>query len=210
MLQEFSALTAPLPLCDDQLLVSARSGDDEALEQLIRQSWEPCMRVAKNLLRSSDEAADVLQTAFCRAFAHLDDFRGQSQFSTWVVRIVINQCMVRLRSSHYTRVLSYDYKPGAFERFFPDSRRDNDPEEGLASRQVAHTLRFELSRLPSFFRVPLELYYLDGLDLGEVAAKLDTTVMAVKSRLHRGRRHLRDRMTRHCGKFGGATLMARD
>jgi DNA-directed RNA polymerase specialized sigma24 family protein len=118
--------------------------------------------------------------------------------------------MVRLRSSHYTRVRSYDHKPGALERFFPDSRPGNDPEQDLASRQVAKALRFELSRLPSCFRAPLELYYLDGLDLGGVAAQLDTTVMAVKSRLHRGRKHLRDRMMRHCGKFGGATLMAPD
>src|SRR4051812_27776529 len=105
-------------LTERQTIAKAKAGDDRALEELIRQSWVPCMRVARNLLGNSDEAADVLQTAFCRAFTHLDSFRQQSQFSTWVVRIVINQCMIRLRSPYRRRVLSYDQTPGGIESLF--------------------------------------------------------------------------------------------
>lgn len=195
---------------EGQTIAKARAGDDSALEELIRQSSVPCMRVARNLLGNSDEAADVVQTAFFRAFTHLDGFRGQSQFSTWVVRIVINQCMMRLRSPHRRRVLSYDQAPGGAERLFvEDTRHDNNPEFDLGSRQVAGILRLELSCLPAFLRAPLELYYLDGLSLEDVAAQLGCSVTAIKSRLHRGRKYLRDRMIRHCGESGGATLLTR-
>ncbi len=210
MAQGSCALAASSHLADGQLLTNAKAGDDEALEELIRQSWVPCMRVARSLLRNSDDAADALQTAFCRAFTHLSGFRGQAQFSTWVVRIVINQCMMRLRSPYRNRVLSYDHTPGGVERLVAEEiHPDDNPEDTLANRQVADVLRFELSCLPAFFRAPLELYYLDGQDLEDVAAQLGVTVMAVKSRLHRGRQYLRDRMIRHCGESGVTTLLTR-
>lgn len=207
MLQEVSPFTASPHLADGQLIADAKAGDSDALEELIQRSWGPCMRVAKSLLRSPDDVADVLQNAFCRAFIHLGGFRGQAQFSTWVTRIVINQCMMRLRSSQCAKVVSYDQKPGGLDRFCPGERPFADPEEELGNRQVAKALRLELSRLPSFFRAPLELYYLDGLDLEDVALRLNVTVMAVKSRLHRGRKQLKDRMLRHCGERGGMTLL---
>jgi RNA polymerase sigma-70 factor (ECF subfamily) len=210
MSQGFCTLATLTPLPEGQLLANAKAGDDDALEELIRQSWVPCMRVARSLLRSSDDAADVLQAAFCRAFRHLNEFRGQAQFSTWVVRIVINQCMMHLRSPDRTRVLSYDHTPGGLERLVADDpSHDNNPEENCARRQVAHVVRSELSCLPAFLRAPLEIYYLEGLELEDVAVKLGTTVTAVKSRLHRGRQYLRDRMMRHCGESGGGTLLTR-
>ncbi len=210
MAQGSSALAVLTHLPDGQLLASAKAGDDEALEELIRHSWVPCMRVARSLLGNSDDAADALQTAFCRAFTHLNGFRGQAQFSTWVVRIVINQCMMRLRAPYRNRVLSYDQTPGGVERLATEEiHPDNNPEDSLANRQVADVLRFELSCLPPFFRAPLELYYLDGQDLEDVAVQLGITAMAVKSRLHRGRQYLRDRMVRHCGQSGVTTLLTR-
>jgi DNA-directed RNA polymerase specialized sigma24 family protein len=70
-------------------------------------------------------------------------------------------------------------------------------------------LRFELSCLPRRLRVPLELCYLEGRDLQTVAVQLGVSVRAVKSRLYRGRKYLRDRMLRHCGRSGEATLLNR-
>lgn len=209
MSQECSAVATLSLLPDSQLLADAKAGDDEAFEELIRQSWVPCMRVAQNLLRSPDDAADALQTAFCRAFIHLSGFRGEAQFSSWVVRIVVNQCMVRLRAPDRKRVLSYDQTPDGVECLRAEEMHSDNPEDRLGDRQVAELLRFELSCLPPFLRVPLELYYLDGENLEDVAVNLGITVMAAKSRLHRGRQYLRDRMTRHCGRSGGATLLRR-
>jgi len=205
-----SALVALTHLPDGRLLANAKAGDDEALEELIRRSWVPCMRVAQSLLRNSEDAADALQSAFCRVLRHLNGFRGQAQFSTWMTRIVINQCMTRLRAPDRNKVLSYDQAPGGVERFrAKETHADNNPEDTLADRQVADVLRFELSCLPPSFRAPLELYYLNGQDLEDVAVQLGVTVMAVKSRLHRGRRYLRDRMIRHCGQSGSSTLLTR-
>lgn len=204
-----SAVAALTHLPDSKLLADAKAGDDEALEELIRQSWVPCMRVARSILRSSDDAADALQTAFCRAFIHLSGFRGEAQFSTWVARILINQCMLRLRAPDRTRMLSYDQTPEGVECLRAEEMHSDSPEDRLGDRQVAELLRFELSCLPHFLRVPLELYYLDGQNLEQVAVKLGITVTATKSRLHRGRQYLRDRMTRHCGRSGSATLLRR-
>lgn len=209
MSQGSSVVAALTHLPDSRLLADAKAGDDEALEELVRQSWVPCMRVAQNLLRSPDDAADALQTAFCRALTHLGGFRGEAQFSTWVVRIVINQCMVRLRAPDRNRVLSYDQTSEGVECLRAEETRFDSPEDKLADRQVADLLRLELSCLPPFLRMPLELYYFDGQNLEDVAVKLGITAMAAKSRLHRGRQYLRARMIRHCGRSGSATLLRR-
>lgn len=211
MSQGSSAIASVTHSFDGELIANAKAGDDKALEELIRQSWLPCMRVARNILRSSDDVDDALQAAFCRAVTHLSSFRGQAQFSTWVVRIVINQCMVSLRESHRNQVLSYDQTPGGVERLRAEEiHADDNPEVTSAGREVADVLRFELSCLPSFLRVPLELYYLDERDLENVALELGITVMAVKSRLHRGRQYLRDRMLQRCGQSGCSTLLRRN
>ena len=207
-----SSCTSMLPphMPDPQLVARAKAGDNEAREQLIGQSWGRCMSLAIRLLRSSDEASDVMQSAFCQALTHLGAFRGQAEFSTWVTRMVITECIIQSRSTRSTKVVSYDQTPGAVEYLVEDSSCYGDPESKLAGQEIGDVLLFELSRVPRFLRIPLTLCYLEGLTLDSVAGRLGITVMGVKSRLHRGRNYLKKRMMRHCNQRSGVRLFVQN
>ncbi|MBV8830883.1 MAG: hypothetical protein JO108_16800, partial [Acidobacteriaceae bacterium] len=109
-----------------------------------------------------------------------------------------------------TKVVSYDQTPEAVEYLVEDSCCYGDPESKLARQEIADVLLFELSRVPRFLRIPLTLYYLEGLTLDNVAGRLGITVMAVKSRLHRGRNYLKKRMMRHCNQRSGVRLFVQN
>jgi DNA-directed RNA polymerase specialized sigma24 family protein len=98
----------------------------------------------------------------------------------------------------------------AVEYLVTDSSCYADPESNLAREQIVDVLLFELSRLPRFLRIPLTSYYLDGLTLDSVAGRLGITVMAVRSRLHRGRNCLMKRMMWHCNQRSGVRLFVQN
>src|SRR6185436_12247925 len=95
-------------LSDDMLVRSAKSGSEAAFAELMRRSWDGTLRLALSHLRNQDDAIDEVQSAYWKAYTHLKTFEENSKFSTWVGRIVINRCIMRLRSLGRHRVLSFD------------------------------------------------------------------------------------------------------
>lgn len=165
------------------------------------------MRVAAAILRNRDDAEDEVQNAFWKAYSHLTLFGGQSTFATWVTRIVINHCLMRYRRARRVQFVSYDSLSAEgdwYAAFEPVC--ETSPEEGVGDEEVRNILRLELRRLPVLLRTPIELYFIQGLAIEDVAAVLGISVAATKSRLHRGQGYLKDRMLRHCGQRGPATL----
>jgi RNA polymerase sigma-70 factor (ECF subfamily) len=192
----------------EEILISlAKAGNENAYKELMRRSWEICMRVATCSLGNREDALDEVQDAFWKAYLHLNTFNQQSKFSTWVARIVINHCLMRLREKKRLRMVPYEVVGPSGEEFTLHEAIDTEnPEDLLGGAELLKAVSYELKRIPVLLRVPLELRYIHGLQLAEVAQRLNITVAAAKSRLHRAHLHLKDRMLRHCGTRGFGTL----
>jgi RNA polymerase sigma-70 factor (ECF subfamily) len=192
-------------------LERAKKGNDDAFEILIRRSYHGCMRIAVSILGDSDEAADVVQHAFWRAYVHLSKFEGQARFSTWVGRIVINRCLTRLHSGKRWQPVPFETATesaanAAAHKVRQGADRDN-PERLLSRKEMQLLVRKEVRQIPVLLRQPLEYHHLHGLPLEQVAGRLGISVSAAKSRLNRAHKYLRQRMTRHCGAHGPKALL---
>ena len=196
------------PRTEKELFAQAKDGDVEAFQELICRSRHGCLRVATGILRNRDDAEDEVQNAFWKAYNHLALFGGQSTFSTWVTRIVINHCLMRYRRTRRVQFISYDSLSSDGDWYVTHEPTSNEsPEGGVGDSEVRDALHIELRRLPILLRIPIEMYFINGCTLDEVAGNLGISVAATKSRLHRGQEYLKDRMLRHCGQRGLATLI---
>ena len=191
----------------EALVKSAKAGNERAFEELVRRSWDQSLRIAFCHLRDHEDAVEEVQSAYWRAYTHLNTFSEKAKFSTWVGRIVINGCIMRLRSSRGAKMFSFDPVHGIPEGpHLQDRHRWSDPEEEIGSRQVSDLVRHELRSLPKLLRTAVQLHHLQGMSLEEVAVVLKISVGAVKTRICRGSKYLRVRMTRHLGQKGVASL----
>ena len=204
----YGAESVSLP--EDSLIHLAQQGDEAAFEELMRRAYNRCVRLALCMLHDPQDASDEVQNAFWRAYKHLGTFDQRAKFSTWVGRIVINQCRVRLRRNRRYRTMSYDTPQGdsGTPLLLNLIVEKEDPEKQLGREEVQHLIRLEVYRIPKVLSRPLELHYFCGLTVEEVSCHLGISVAATKSRLHRAYRYLRERMARHLGCRGAATLAA--
>ena len=194
---------------DAELIESARRGDSEAFTELVTRHYPSSLKLARSILRDFEDAEDEVQNSFTKVFLHLGCFEGNSRFSTWFSRIVVNQCLMRLRKARRARFAYLD-DPGSEEGNVKMELADTaeTPEEKLGRGEVEALLRREVNCIPPLLREPLLLRESMRLSLTEVAERLGITEAAAKSRLLRARRELRARLTRHQGARGTATLLA--
>ena len=194
-------------LPEDKLVRSAQQGNQQAFEELMIRSWDICLRVALCILNNREDALDEVQDAFWKAYTHIGGFNRQSKFSTWVARIVINHCLMRLRQRRRLRLVSSEAVNSDGEEYIAHEAVDSEtPERLLGGAELSNVVLLEVRRIPALLRLPLELRYIHNLPLEEVARRLSITVPAAKSRLHRAQGYLRTRMLRHCGSRGAGTL----
>jgi RNA polymerase sigma-70 factor (ECF subfamily) len=206
--ERFSGNVSLSSLPEGMLVELAQKGDQAAFQELIVRVRESCVRMATAILRNRDDAEEEVQNALCRAFTHLALFNHQSTFATWVTRIVINHCFMRYRRARRLRFVSFEATGSDGESYAAYEPTGSDtPEAGLGRDQVRTLLRQELRYIPSLLRIPLEMRFLQDRSIDEVAGTLGISVAAAKSRLHRAQGYLKDRMSRHCGRRGAATLM---
>jgi RNA polymerase sigma-70 factor, ECF subfamily len=191
-----------------ELIRLARQQDDEAFRELIVRTRKSCMGLAMSMLHNREDAMDELQNAFWNAYAHLDSFGQNAKFSTWVGKIVINRCLMRIR--HYRRIRFVSYEKtntngdlyGAYE-----AKETATPEVNLGATELRRIVAHELRLIPQPLGRALELRFIQELSPDEIARQLNLSLPATKSRLHRAQNYLKDRMLRHCGKRGAATLI---
>ncbi len=197
---------------DDAALVSAaQSGDRSAFEELVRRHQPGCLKLAISVLHEREDAEDEVQNAFFKAWEHLGRFQGDSKFSTWLSRIVLNQCLMRLRQTRRARFLYIDEGHGNDETLtFELPGKDESPEAAVGREEVARVLQHEMTRIPPLLRHAFLLRDVERLPMPEVAEKLGISVAAAKSRLLRARAELRARLEKHCGTLGPATLLGAD
>jgi RNA polymerase sigma-70 factor (ECF subfamily) len=182
---------------DLQLIEQFRNGDRNAFEQLVNRHYCRCVNLATNILRNRAEAEDEVQQAFWRAFEHLDQYLGEAEFSAWLLRIVVNECRMLMRTKQRARLLYLDGgRSGSNVRPIELLSPIADPEYEVIKRQMIEVLRTEIQHVPPFFRQVIMLHDLEGLTMLEAAERLGITVSAAKSRLLRARRELRSRLRR--------------
>ncbi|HSB64683.1 MAG TPA: sigma-70 family RNA polymerase sigma factor [Thermoanaerobaculia bacterium] len=185
----------------DELTLSQRlcDGDEAAFEELVRDQAGRMLAVARRFLRSEDDARDAVQGAFCAAFRSIRSFRGHSTLSTWLHRIVVNECLMRLRSRSRRCEESLEGLLPTFDEtghsVTPFEKWPGGAEDALLSKERCVAVRAAIDRLPDSHRTVLLLRDIEDLDTPEVARILDLSPNAVKIRLHRARQALRTLLT---------------
>jgi RNA polymerase sigma-70 factor, ECF subfamily len=187
------------PSCEQeaeaQLLARVRAGDEEASAALVRKYGGRMLAVARRFLRCEEDSADAVQDAFLSAFRSLQQFEGHSSLGTWLHRIVVNSCLMKLRAqSHSRQVPINDLLPT-----FDEAGRHTRPIRSWEKQALAQLTREEtriqvracIDRLPEPYRTVLLLRDIEELDTEQTAQQLGITPGAVKTRLHRGRQALR-------------------
>ena len=188
MTEEFVPTTAT----DDELVKRAQNDDERAFGELVTRYESKVYSLAMKMLRNPEDAEDVLQDTFLRAYRGIKSFKGNSTFSTWVYRITANSALMRLRKKQLPQVSIED----ADEREAPISIADwaPGPVEQLLNQEMQRVMDEAVEALPPEFRQVFILRDIEELSNADVAEILDLSVAAVKSRLHRARLKVRNRL----------------
>jgi RNA polymerase sigma-70 factor, ECF subfamily len=190
---------------DVALVEQARGGDTAAFEKLVRQYDRQVFRIAQHITQNREDAEDVVQDAFFKAYQKLDQFQGNSKFYTWLVRIAVNESLMRLRKRKTGRTVSIDEDVETEEGSMPRDLADwsPNPEQLYGKSELAEILRKTVQGLPPGFRTVFVLRDVEGLSTEETASSLGLSIPAVKSRLLRARLQLRERLSRYFRKRNG-------
>jgi len=193
----------PLPsqvVKDDEpvLVAAAKSGDISAFETLVGRYERKIFRLAQNITQNREDAEDVMQESFLKAYEHLDGFQGNSRFYTWLVRISVNQALMKLRKRR-PNVLSLDEEVDTGEELMPREVEDwgPSPEERYKQTELSDILSSTIADLDPSFRIVFQLRDIEELSTEETAEALGLSVPAVKSRLLRARLKLRQKLDRY-------------
>jgi RNA polymerase sigma-70 factor (ECF subfamily) len=186
---------------DMALVAFARSGSSHAFDVLVERHARRILCVAQRVTRSREDAEDVVQQSFQKAFVQLQKFEGRSSFYTWLTRIAINEALMCLRTNHRARVVSMDELTKGEENALVLQIRDlgASPERSCSQRERERMLSFAMKQLTPGIRTALQLYELDERSLKESAQMMGVSVGTAKSRVFRGRRKLRETLKRHLG-----------
>jgi RNA polymerase sigma-70 factor, ECF subfamily len=187
------------------LVARAKAGDTAAFSELVSKYEKKIYRLAKNITRHDEDAEDVLQDAFLKAYEHLDRFEGNSKFYTWLVRIAVNEALMKLRKRKTDRTVPLDEPVDLGEDTMQREIAvwDGNPEQQYSGEEMKKILEDALDTLKPDFRTVFTLRDIEELSTEETAEALDISVAAVKSRLLRARLALREKLTRQFKRKGG-------
>lgn len=183
---------------DADLVLLAQAGDTRAFDELVRRYRDKVFRLTVKILRHDDDAAEATQDAFLSAYKGLKNFKAESTFSTWLYRIGTNAALMKYRRRRDGHV-SYEQSQSTVEDAEPMAIADwsKQPLDELLDAETREILSAEVAKLPDNEREVFMLRDIMEQSNEQVARELGLTVAAVKSRLHRARVHLRDRVNRY-------------
>ncbi|HEX6703857.1 MAG TPA: RNA polymerase sigma factor [Albitalea sp.] len=197
---------------DADLVRRIVAGDRLAFESMMRLNNRRLYRLARSVLRDDAEAEDALQEAYLAAYRGMARFRGSAALSTWLARLVVNECLGRVRRQARRQQLAPTLAPAS--DFDPDAVAANDaepPDEALGRREMRHLLERRLEELPESFRMVFVLRCVEEMSVEETALCLDIPEATVRSRHFRARSLLRESLAqdidlaeRDMYRFGGA------
>jgi RNA polymerase sigma-70 factor (ECF subfamily) len=184
------------------LVQAAKGGDISAFDQLIKRYDRNVFRIAQHITQNREDAEDVVQEAFLKAYTNLGSFQGNSKFYTWLVRIAVNEALMKLRRRKTSKTVSMDEdvetEEGSMPREFADW--SPNPEQLYGQSELGDILQKTVQGLPASFRTVFVLRDVEGLSTEETAEMLGLSIPAVKSRLLRARLQLRERLNRYFKK----------
>lgn len=186
--------SAAQAISDPQLVARAQAGDRDAFEELVGRHRSKIYRTAQFLCNGcTEDGEDTSQNALLKAYLHLKQFRGESQFSTWLTRIVVNECLIYQRKKR-----SRPQGPSLDDQFGPEgdlsldlSDGSDDPEEQCGREEFRFVLQQALAATGERYRLAFVLSQIEGLSNRELAARLGVSIPTAKTRLLRARRQLR-------------------
>ena len=183
---------------DADLVSASKAGDIAAFDELMTRYHRKVLRIVQHIMHNLDDAQDVVQETFLKVFQNLAHFRGDSQFSTWLFRIAVNQSLMGLRKQHTKHRIGAEFPLNADEEGnlpldFSDWRPN--PEELYETSELRERLTAALQELRPALRVVFVLHDVEGHSLRETAEALDLTLAAVKTRSLRARLQLRERLS---------------
>lgn len=185
---------------DDEpvLVAAAQAGDVEAFETLVGRYERKIFRLTQNITQNREDAEDSMQESFLKAYEHLSEFQGNSRFYTWLVRIAVNQALMKLRRRRPNQV-SLDEDVDTGEDTIPRDVEDwgPSPEERYEQSELSGILTQVIGDLDPSFRIVFQLRDIEELSTEETAEALGLSVPAVKSRLLRARLKLRQKLNRY-------------
>jgi RNA polymerase sigma-70 factor, ECF subfamily len=184
---------------DLDLVHASKKGDVTAFEQLVKRYDRRLLRISQTVTRNREDSEDAVQEALLKAFQNLADFREDSQFSTWLIRITVNQSLMKLRKqrTHQEVSLDEDFQAdgSALSLDVPD--RGPNPEQLCWASELRDILVRTVEELRPILRTVFVLRDVEGLSIEQTAQVLNLSQAAVKARLWRVRLHLRERLYRY-------------
>jgi len=180
---------------DAALVRAARAGEEDAFRALFEKYKERALGVASRYARNREDALDVVQNAFIKAFKRLDDFRGESHFSHWFFRIVANAAIDAARQRKEPQA-SYDEARESEGVSVRDDHPERDPARAAEDSELRQAYQQALGELSPDHREVFALHITQGLQYREIAQTLDIPIGTVMSRLHYARKHLQKTLRR--------------
>lgn len=185
------------PADESGLLIRLKAGEEQAFDELVYMAGGRMLAVARRMLVREEEAQDAVQDAFLSAFRALDKFDGRSQLTTWLYRITVNACLMKLRSQRRRGGAERSIDE-LLPRFLEDGHQQNParswkPSEqaGIEQAELRELVRAKITELPEPYRMVILLRDIEGLDTDTTAEYLGLSAAAVKTRLHRARQALK-------------------
>jgi RNA polymerase sigma-70 factor, ECF subfamily len=178
---------------EPQIVAAAKRGDQEAFEELVNRYERRIFRVTLHITQDAADAEDAMQDAFVKAYQHLHEFQGDSRFYTWLVRIAVNEALMRLRKRR-PNVFSLDEPVQGDDNAMPREIEDwgPSPEQRYEQREMSSILERVIAKLEPIYRAVFVLRDVGEVSTEDTAKILGISIPAVKSRLLRARLKLRD------------------
>ncbi len=203
-----NSMTQPQPAAElnseGTLVQQAKAGDAAAFTELITRYERKIFRLARNITQNQEDAEDVLQEVFMKSYTHLDSFEGNSKFYTWLVRIAVNESLMKLRKRKSDKLVSLDepVDTGEEEIVREIAVWENTPEQRYSQTELRRILDEAISGLAPLYRTVFHLRDVEEMSTEDTGEALGLTIPAVKSRLLRARLQLREKLTRQFKRKG--------
>jgi RNA polymerase sigma-70 factor (ECF subfamily) len=197
---------------DVALVGQFRKGNISAFEEIISRYEAKVMNLSLRLTRNQEDAEEVMQDVFTTVYRKIESFRGQSAFSSWLYRIVVNAAFMKLRKKKQSQTISMEDLAPAVRQYCieRDHSVNNQSYAMTVTRELQDVLQRAIDRLPDQYRAVFVLRDVDGLSNQETGDILELSIPAVKSRLHRSRILLRKRLKRYYEDYTGNKAVIED
>ena len=193
-----SAAPTVMTPTDSELVEQTRAGDRAAFDELVERHARKIFRTTRHITKTDEDAEDVLQDAFLKAYTRLEQFQGDARFDTWLTRIAVNESLMRLRKRRNSKTFSLDEQLETDDSRITREVPSNGPtpEQTYTQEQTRRIMEDAIDSLAEGYRTVFVLRDVEGFSTEETGEMLDLSISAVKSRLLRARLQLREKLKR--------------